>query len=178
MVGVEQGAFRTQAEEEEIKSERWQEKEFAIAGCFCGCSGRGFGRKCITRVDLAAQLPDSNDSLPSRARSLISRHTSQSIESLSSNIHFSFLSLTSPLSFVTSYRTTTANQTLQRHCLVHQDSSLASSAVLPGVTMADLLLREFSRIRADSQTTQAIVLQENYEYDDTAHFSHVSYFLP
>ena len=24
MVGVEQGAFRTQAEEEEIKSERWQ----------------------------------------------------------------------------------------------------------------------------------------------------------
>ena len=34
--------------------------------------------------------------------------------------------------------------------------------------MTDLLLREFPRIPAASQTPQAIVLQENYEYDDTA----------
>lgn len=34
--------------------------------------------------------------------------------------------------------------------------------------MTDFLLREFSPIPAGSQTSQAIVLQENYEYDDTA----------
>lgn len=34
--------------------------------------------------------------------------------------------------------------------------------------MTDLLLQEFPPIPASSQTPQAIVLQENYEYDDTA----------
>jgi hypothetical protein len=34
--------------------------------------------------------------------------------------------------------------------------------------MTDLLLKEFLPIPAGSQVPQAIMLQENYEYDDTA----------
>ena len=97
----------------------------------------------------------------------ISKHIPLLNESFSSNIHFSFFPLTSLL-----FSRLIGQQARTRHCntivrYIHH-SSLASSAVSPGVPMTDLLLREFPRIPAASQTSQAIVLQENSEYDDTA----------
>lgn len=67
MVSAEQGAFRTQAEEEESVVVKYNLQLLGAFGDVLEIFWRCSRRRSITRVDLAAPVTDPKDSLPSPA---------------------------------------------------------------------------------------------------------------